>query len=113
VLQCEVTPEVPLNGYILVGGRLSEGPMSAAGERKAGYGRSFVVNGSEEDSSGESKDRIELLVRRSLGLMTGGCELCVYSVKLFCEKYKKPVKIGDPRCASFSRRQSSLSEDLF
>jgi hypothetical protein len=87
--------------------------MSAPREGRIRYGCGFVLSEGGGNSSERTKDEIALLVKRSLGLMTGGCELCVYSVKLFCEKYKKPVKIGDPRCASFSRRPSSLPEGLF
>jgi hypothetical protein len=59
------------------------------------------------ESSEMTKKEIQEFVDRSLGLMTAGCEQCVYSQRLFCEKLGRPVKVGDTRCSFFSRRPSA------
>ena len=54
------------------------------------------------------RDEMQLFVNASLGLLTGGCELCQYahynnSPALFCEKKHSPINWGDSRCEQFVR----------
>jgi len=51
---------------------------------------------------------IQEFVNMSLGLMTGGCEQCVFSDRLFCQKHGRPVKPGESRCEFFKQRPSSV-----
>ena len=55
-----------------------------------------------------SRDEIQEFVNASLGMMTGGCEMCEFarrnnSPALFCEKKKSPVNWGSSRCEYFIR----------
>jgi len=55
-----------------------------------------------------SRDEIQQFVNASLGMMTGGCEMCEFahhnnSPALFCEKKKSPVNWGATRCEYFIR----------
>jgi len=55
-----------------------------------------------------SRDEIQQFVNASLGMLTGGCEMCEFahrnnSPALFCEKRKCPVNWGGPRCDYFIR----------
>jgi hypothetical protein len=40
--------------------------------------------------------------------MTAGCEVCTYSRRMYCEKLRKPINLGDARCESFARRPSAV-----
>ena len=59
-----------------------------------------------------SNKEVQNLVNTTLGLLTAGCEQCIYSQRLFCEKLRRPVKVRGTRCESFSRRPSSCLQDL-
>ena len=57
---------------------------------------------------GASRDEIQQFVNASLGMLTGGCEMCEFahrnnSPALFCERRKAPVNYGAPRCEYFIR----------
>ena len=74
------------------------------------YAYSFRVRADDSSSStfGADRDDIQMFVNASLGLLTGGCEVCQYahrnnSPALFCEKKKSPVNWGSPRCEQFVR----------
>jgi hypothetical protein len=54
-----------------------------------------------------TQKEIQGFVDMSLGLMTAGCEQCVYSQRLFCEKLGRPVKVQDSRCNFFKRRPAA------
>jgi hypothetical protein len=59
-------------------------------------------------SFGADRDEVQMFVNASLGLLTGGCELCEFahrnnSPAMFCEKKKSPVNWGSPRCEQFVR----------
>ena len=62
----------------------------------------------EDDMDDDSKKAIQNFVNSALGLMTGGCEVCVYSRRLYCENLKRPINVGDTRCESFSRRPAAV-----
>ncbi|HEV2139200.1 MAG TPA: hypothetical protein VGR53_10195 [Nitrososphaerales archaeon] len=47
-------------------------------------------------------------IRETILMLTGGCEVCQYSVGPFCKKHGRPIELGDPRCEYFVRR---FSED--
>ena len=47
-------------------------------------------------------------VKETILLLTGGCEICQHSTGPYCNKHRRPVKPGDPRCEFFTRR---LTED--
>jgi len=78
---------------------------------QARYTYSFRLRA--EDSTligfeGASRDQIQEFVNASLGMMTGGCEVCEFarrnnSPALFCEKKKSPVNWGSSRCPYFIR----------
>jgi hypothetical protein len=70
-------------------------------------------NGSGSESSEESKKEVQQFVNASLGLLTAGCEICVHSQRLFCERLRRPARIGDSRCEYFARRPTSPAPDLF
>jgi len=62
-----------------------------------------------------SRDEIQLFVNTSLGMLTGGCELCKYahynnSPAMFCEKKKFPINWGSPRCEEFVRASAPALE---
>jgi hypothetical protein len=75
----------------------------------------WVPAGGRETRNGEemSKEETMNFVRKSLGLLTAGCEQCQYSERLFCQKFKRPIKVADSRCESFARRPSAVPTDLF
>jgi hypothetical protein len=87
--------------------------MSASEEFRTGYRYSLRMDTRGQtfaESSEMTKKEIQVLVSKTLGLMTSGCETCVYSQRLFCEKLRRPVKAGDTRCEFFSRRPSAAVE---
>jgi hypothetical protein len=45
-------------------------------------------------------------IQETILRLTGGCEICQYSVGPYCNKHKHPIQIGDPRCDDFARRLS-------
>ena len=59
------------------------------------------------ESSELTKKEIQEFVDISLGLLTAGCEQCVHSNGLFCEKLGRPFKAQDTRCEFFTRRSSA------
>jgi hypothetical protein len=50
-------------------------------------------------------------IRETILNLTGGCEVCIYSVGPFCKKHGRPIKPGDPRCEFFARRFSGNPEE--
>jgi hypothetical protein len=73
---------------------------------------SYTFRLKAEDSSSpdfvSDRDEMQMFVNATLGLLTGGCELCQYahfnnSPSLFCEKKRSPINWGSPRCESFVR----------
>ena len=84
--------------------------MSARPGSKTKYAYSFRQSAEDRNSydSDASRDEIQEFVNASLGLLTGGCEMCEFahrnnSPALFCEKKKSPVNWGSPRCEYFIR----------
>ena len=68
-------------------------------------------------SFGADRDEIQEFVEASLGMLTGGCEVCEYahrnnSPALFCEKKKSPVNWGGPRCEQFVRALAQPRDPL-
>jgi len=59
------------------------------------------------ESSEMTKKEVQDFVNASLGLLTAGCEQCVYSERLFCQKLGRPVKVKDTRCEFFRRRPTA------
>ena len=81
------------------------------------YVYSFRVRADDPSSPsfGADRDEMQLFVNASLGLLTGGCELCQFahrnnSPAMFCEKKKSPVCWGSPRCEQFVRAQAPTLE---
>jgi hypothetical protein len=75
----------------------------------------ITLAASTQDSEGDeglSKKEVQNLVNTTLGLLTAGCEQCVYSQRLFCEKLMRPVKVRGTRCEFFSRRPTAYPQDL-
>jgi len=64
------------------------------------------------ESSEMTGKEIQDFVKSALGLMTAGCEQCVHSQRLFCEKRGRSVKVRDARCEYFSRRPSAAVPSL-
>ena len=66
---------------------------------------------------GATRDEIQAFVNTSLGMMTGGCDVCEFahrnnSPALFCEKKKSPVNWGSPRCDYFIGSSSQIQDVL-
>ena len=90
--------------------------MSDTEESRATFEYQLWLKPRSRDSSGSaevSKDEIKQFVNAALGLMTGGCEYCQHSQRMFCEKLKRPVKAGGTRCEFFERRPSALPKDYY
>ncbi|HXY56385.1 MAG TPA: hypothetical protein VEH01_02115 [Nitrososphaerales archaeon] len=83
--------------------------MSAKAGSQTKYAYSYKVRADDPTSitfDGASRDEIQQFVNASLGMMTGGCEVCEFahrnnSPALFCEKRKSPVNWGASRCEHF------------
>ena len=83
--------------------------MSTQPRSQAKYTYVFKVRAEDSNSpgfDGASRDDIQRFVNASLGMLTGGCEMCEFarrnnSPALFCEKNKSPVNWGAPRCEYF------------
>jgi len=63
------------------------------------------------------RDEMQSFVNASLGLLTGGCELCQFahhnnSPAMFCEKKKSPINWGNPRCEQFVRAPTAPVPEL-
>jgi hypothetical protein len=89
--------------------------MSAVTQSRSLFkGRPWLACSRQEASQDDeaSKKEIERFVMTTLGVMTAGCEQCVYSQRLFCEKLKRPIKVHDTRCEFFTRRPSFSLKDL-
>ena len=90
--------------------------MSATTGSRTEYTYGYWLPARSEDRPRDeelTKDEVQNFVRTSLGLLTAGCEQCIYSERLFCSKQNRPVKVHDSRCELFVRRQSALPQDLF
>ena len=64
---------------------------------------------------GGDRDQMQLFINETLGLLTGGCELCQYahfnnSPAMFCEKKHTPINWGSPRCENFVRAPARSPE---
>jgi hypothetical protein len=108
--------ENPQNQYIASFIRILRKKMSS-GTRQAqrySYGLWRPATVQETVNSEEmSRDEALRFVKMSLGLLTAGCEQCEYSDRLFCTKYRKPIKVNDSRCESFERRPTAMAPDFF
>jgi len=87
------------------------------GEQRYQLRFSLVQEGRTAESVEPSRDEVQLFVNASLGLLTGGCELCQFahlnsSPAMFCEKKKTPVNWGSPRCEYFVRNPAQ-APDLY
>jgi hypothetical protein len=92
--------------------------MSSSERKQVRYTYAYRLSAQSQDYYGKeesAREEIQLFVNNSLGLMTGGCELCAYghysgSPALFCEKKKTPVNWGSPRCEFFIRNPSQAQD---
>lgn len=75
--------------------------------RRYKYTFSRNANFHDSESGIGSRKEMQDFVNATLGLMTGGCEICVYSNRLYCEKCKKLVRAGQARCEFFVRRPAA------
>jgi len=71
--------------------------------------------GRENDAKALDEARLEAseaedlrYIRETILLLTGGCEICQHSTGPYCNKQRRSIKPGDPRCEFFARR---LSDD--
>ena len=71
------------------------------------YNFSLKERSPQDDLDDTSKKAIQSFVNSALGLMTGGCEVCVYSRRMYCEKFHRPINVGDARCETFARRPAA------
>ena len=78
--------------------------MSYAGERRSADRPARMADAGRGASPDASREEVQRFVNATLGVMTGGCELCIHSDRLYCTKLKKQVRAGTPRCESFARR---------
>ena len=75
-----------------------------------GGNRPFAVSYHwDEGDLNEAKSEASLAedmryINETILILTGGCEICQYSVGPFCKKHGRPIKPGDPRCEDFVRR---------
>jgi hypothetical protein len=84
------------------------------------FSLSYSLGAENQGSDGSreaSGEDIQKLVNASLGLMAGGCEVCMYahynnSPALFCERRKTPVNWGSPRCDFFVRSSVQSKDSL-
>jgi hypothetical protein len=81
------------------------------------YSYNFRVRAEDPTSPNHVSDRdeMQLFVNATLGLLTGGCELCQYahfnnSPALFCEKKHSPINWGNARCEQFVRAPTQAPE---
>ena len=84
--------------------------MSASGKYRARYTYSFQLDAKGQvftEGSEMTKKDVQEFVDEALGLMTAGCELCVHSQRMYCEKLGRPLKVLESRCEFFSRRPSA------
>jgi hypothetical protein len=93
--------------------------MSEKPRSQARYTFSFKLRAGDPNSfdADVSRDEIQQFVNASLGMMTGGCEVCEFahhnnSPALFCEKNKSPVNWGGPRCQYFIRSSAQTQNIL-
>jgi len=93
--------------------------MSEKPRSQTRYTYRFSMRADDPNTFGAdaSRDEIQQFVNASLGMMTGGCEMCEFahhnnSPALFCEKRKSPVNWGGPRCEYFIRA-AIQSQNLF
>ena len=84
--------------------------MPAKSGSQTRYAYSFRVSAEDRSSFDfeASRDEIQDFVNASLGMLTGGCEMCEFahrnnSPALFCGKKKSPVNWGATRCEYFIR----------
>ena len=63
-------------------------------------------------SPDSSKEEMQRFVNATLGLMTGGCEVCAHFDRLYCTVLKKQVRVGTPRCEHFVRRPWTVQQNL-
>jgi hypothetical protein len=85
--------------------------MSTKPRSQEKYAYNFRLRAEDPTSlsfDGATRDEIQDFVNASLGMLTGGCEMCEFahrnnSPALFCEKRKTPVNWGAPRCEYFIR----------
>ncbi|MDG6909435.1 MAG: hypothetical protein JRN08_03610 [Nitrososphaerota archaeon] len=83
-------------------------------EEKRRYKYEFNLRaGDSPEPDAKTRREIEQFVFTSLSLLTGGCEICAYSKRMYCEKQGRPVEPGDVRCASFVGRPSSAVSRAF
>ena len=51
-----------------------------------------------------SQEEVLKMIKSTILSMTAGCEICQYATGPFCQKHRRSVKPGDPRCEYFVRR---------
>lgn len=93
--------------------------MSTRQQGQLKYNYRFNLSAEDRPTLGpqEYTEDMQRFVNASLGLLTGGCELCAYarsnnSPALFCEQKKFPVNWGSPRCELFERRSGQAQDPL-
>lgn len=88
-------------------------PMAGETGIRPRYRYHFVMEGNDVrgTSSEPTREEAQDFVNASLGLLTGGCELCLHNERMFCQKKNRQVKLGDSRCEYFARRPSAKPLD--
>jgi hypothetical protein len=89
--------------------------MPRSEEYPARYKYSLRLEAGGEISSESTEmtgKQVQDFVNSALGLMTAGCEQCVHSQRLFCQKLGRAVKVRDARCEYFLRRPSAAVPPL-
>jgi hypothetical protein len=88
--------------------------MLAAERGRESHTYTLQINATESDESAMAemaREREQRSMSAYLHVLTGGCEICQHQIGLYCEKQRRPVNRGDPRCDFFLRRVSRLSNE--
>jgi len=82
--------------------------MPEGGDQLPAVSNNREESGLDEAQSEASLEEDMRYIRERILILTGGCEVCQYSVGPFCKKHGRPIEPGGPRCEYFARR---FSED--
>jgi hypothetical protein len=72
--------------------------------QRGGYANSRGAAGTEEGALDFGQIEDLKYIKETILALTGGCEICSFSVGPFCNKHRRAIKPGDPRCVDFARR---------
>jgi len=80
--------------------------MAGEGDRSVGYSYVYHREAGNRDEAQFDPSLAEDMryIRETILILTGGCEVCMYSVGPLCKKHGHTIQIGDPRCGDFARR---------